>query len=518
MYHIIPNPNEANHYKIAILIKESSLRAPDMTKHYVKPLIDRGITSDSIILFSLDYEGKRVSAKTAKAYLDDLCPILKDLGVDTILCCDPNYFKYLCKEVKVEVHNGYVMEQKYYKNFDASVIVSPNYQALIYDPAIQQKIDNALNTLAAHVKGSYTKPGENIIQYSYYPESQSSIFQVLRNLLTYPELSCDIEAFSLKFWEAGIGSMAFAWDEHHGIAFPVDYKEYAKPTEVNGVIHHGFKIDNQAVKADIRWFLENYKGKLVFHNANYDCKVLIYELWMDSLLDDENKIQGIETVAKLIEDTKVITYLATNSTAGNDLKLKNLAHEFAGNYAQEDIKDIRLIPKAQLLEYNLVDALATNYVKRVYYPKMVIDNQEEIYRTLMLPSLKVLLFIELNGMPMDMDQVYTTKAEFEAFKDEATKYIMANPIVRNFTHIIQEDAMNKANAKLKTKVKSIDEFADVLFKPSSPNQLSSLFYDHLQLPVFDKTDSGKPATGGKTIKKLINHLKSTFNISEEDLQ
>jgi DNA polymerase-1 len=53
---------------------------------------------------------------------------------------------------------------------------------------------------------------------------------------------------------------------------------------------------------------------------------------MQDYLDYEGLLEGLDVFSN-IEDTKIIVYLATNSTAGNDLKLKNLALEFAGNYS-----------------------------------------------------------------------------------------------------------------------------------------------------------------------------------------
>ena len=87
-----------------------------------------------------------------------------------------------------------------------------------------------------------------------------------------------------------------------------------------------------------------YKGKLTYHNANFDIKILIYELFMNGMLDQAGMIKGIKQLTKNFDDTKLIIYLATNSCAGNTLGLKPNAHEYAGNYAEEDVKDIRKIP------------------------------------------------------------------------------------------------------------------------------------------------------------------------------
>ena len=77
--------------------------------------------------------------------------------------------------------------------------------------------------------------------------------------------------------------------------------------------------------------------------------------------------------------------------------------------------------------------------------------------------------------------------------------------------------MIKANAKLKRKTRSIDEF-DVEFNPASHVQLQGLLHDFLNFPIIDKTDSGAPASGGATLQKHINRLIEEHGITEEDLK
>ncbi|MDR8433759.1 DNA polymerase I, partial [Acinetobacter baumannii] len=96
-------------------------------------------------------------------------------------------------------------------------------------------------------------------------------------------------------------------------------------------------------------------------------------------LDRRGMLHGLHTMYRSLDDTKVIAYLATNSTAGNVLGLKELAQPFAGNWAQSEIHDIRKIHHSDLLRYNLVDCLSTFYVYERYLPAMIADKQEEIY-------------------------------------------------------------------------------------------------------------------------------------------
>ena len=123
-----------------------------------------------------------------------------------------------------------------------------------------------------------------------------------------------------------------------------------------------YKKPNPTIKRMLRQFFIKYKGKLIFHNATYDIKVQILNLFMEHATDYKGMLYGLEIMTRHFDDTKVIAFLALNTTAEISLGLKELAHEYAGNYAQEDINDIRLIPYAELLEYNLVDCLSTWYV------------------------------------------------------------------------------------------------------------------------------------------------------------
>ena len=123
---------------------------------------------------------------------------------------------------------------------------------------------------------------------------------------------------------------------------------------------------------------------------------------MKDLRDTEGLLNGLHFMCDNMHDTKIVAYLALNTTAELSLSLKNLSHTYTGNYAQEDIKDISKIPLTDLLEYNLVDCCATNWVYDKYYPKMVEDDQLDIYNNLFMPSQKVLIQSELTGLPLSM--------------------------------------------------------------------------------------------------------------------
>ena len=508
MRHIVYT--QADTYPVALLLKSTAFKASEILTHYVEPLEAHGVPRESLIACTIDYnEHGKAPVDFAKECLEALLPELRALGAKTLYVADSTYFKVLTKQGKAEPHYGYVLpcKMKGYEEF--SVVLGLNQQALIYNPDLQAKLGLSLDTLAASVLGRYQPLGADILHSAEYPKEVSQIRHILDQLHQYPELSCDIEAFSLRFWEAGVGTISFAWDQHNGVGFAVDYKELEVPKDG----YYGEFIPNPAVREALRAWFESYKGKLTWHNATYDLKVLIYTLWMAHPLDTPGLLKGLEIMSQRFDDTKIIAYLATNSTAGNVLGLKALAHEFAGNWAKEDIKDIRRIPLPELLQYNVVDCLSTQYVKAKYFPIMIQDQQEDLYHSLMLPSLKLIIQIELTGMPMEASKIQEAKAELSGLQSQYLQVIRSSPIIDTLNQTLRQQAWEKDFEGRKAKAKNPDKilpkqraaFDDKEFNPNSGPQLQQLLYEQLGLPVIDYTDTKQPATGGETLEKLMHH-------------
>lgn len=493
---------ESPAYSIAILVKHTNFNKQEIVNNYLTPLNTLNVQSKDCIAFTLEYNNVgKAPNKFIKEYLSKLLPALDSLGVQHLYVTDSAYFKVLAGQAKADLHFGYAFPCKIKGYEHLSVVLGLNYAALIFNPLLGIKLDLSLKTLASRIDGTYKALGNGIIHSAQYPQELQNITQALESLHQYAALSVDIEAFSLRFNEAGIGTIAFAWDQHNGIAFSCDYKEYAEqPSEG----FHGWYGKNIEVRALLRKFFTEYQGELTWHHAAYDLKVIIYSLWMKDLLDTAGLLTGLDVMTKSFHDTKIIAYLALNSTAGNVLGLKSLAQEFAGNWAVE-VKDIRTIPLDKLLQYNLVDALATNYVRDKHYPAMVLDQQESLYYSLMLPSLKLIIQIELTGMPLNATKVQQVKLELETIQQIHLNVIQNSSIVRTLELLLQTNAMGAANAKLKVKQHPLSKFSGVMFNPNSGPQLQRLLYEQMGLPVIDLTDTKLPSTGAETIEKLINH-------------
>jgi DNA polymerase I len=230
-------------------------------------------------------------------------------------------------------------------------------------------------------------------------------------------------------------------------------------------------------------------------------------------------LNGIDIMYRDVDDTKIITYLATNSCAGNKLSLKHNAFEFAGNYGvldEENDNDIRRIPKPELLKYNVVDCLCTWFVYNKNYPIMVADQQLEPYNTVFKPSFPTITNMELVGMCMDMPQVLKAEKELTSILDIQLDIIKNSSVVKAAEWEINRRAMVKKNSELKRETRSISDFNNK-FNPNSGKQLQVLLHDILGYEVIDTTKTKQPATGGDTLEKHLNKLLHKFNITDEEL-
>lgn len=310
---------DSTRHSVALLVKSTAFKQHELEANYVAHLMSLGIPRGEMIAFTLDYDANGKAPVTfIKDYLGKLLPALDSLGVQTLYVTDAAYFKTLTKQGKADPHFGYVLPCKVDGFEHMNVVLGLNYQQLIYNPDLQAKLTLSLNTLASHVQGTYQALGANIIHSAQYPETVEEIKSFLEALHKYPVLSADIETTSLNFWEAELESISFAWNCHEGGAFCIGRDNTPE--------------DKKTICSMLKVFFELYTGTLIWHNIDYDARVLTYRLWMSDYFDNHGMLKGIDVLTKNFHDTKLITFLATNSTAGNSLGLKEIAHEFAGDY------------------------------------------------------------------------------------------------------------------------------------------------------------------------------------------
>ena len=451
----------------------------EIKRYYCDPL---GVTDFQIVKI-WKYKKKTPVTDIKTCLQEQVYPKITTYTPNYVLVADSEYFKVMAKITKPDAYIGYFFGDTF------KFLYVPSYKQIFYHPEeTKEKITRALDSIKASEQGKYCSPGSNIIKDEYYPSTTKDIAVMLKSLANRPILTCDIETYSLKHVDAGLGSICFCWDKHSGCAFKIDKSSDSK---------------NQEVRDLLKEFFTNYTGTLIFHNIAFDVTVLIYQLFMKDVLDQEGLLNGLDIMLKNWEDTKLMTYLCTNSCSGNNLGLKYQAQAYAGNWAQDEISNIDKIPEEDLLRYNLIDGLSTSFVYEKYKDTLVAEKQDKLYREIFKPTTKDIIQMQLTGIPLNYNKVLEAEQKLNDDKNQALSVITANKYVIKFKEVLNQEAVDKYNSTHKKQITLAD--VDESFNPNSGIQIKKLLYDLIKLPVINLTESKQPATDGDTLKALLNH-------------
>jgi DNA polymerase-1 len=159
----------------------------------------------------------------------------------------------------------------------------------------------------------------------------------------------------------------------------------------------------------------------------------------------------------------------------------------------------------------LIDALGTFYLWKKYQKQVTSRPYIEIFQ----PSIYTLLKMMIVGLPMNPDRVQEVHGILTAKEKVLNENIQENVYVKLFNTHLQEVAVedakilrvNKilAGVKVRTPVKTIEDFKDIKFNPASHIQLAKLLFEVLHLPVLDTTKSDAASTSKDVLKDLENH-------------
>lgn len=404
-----------------------------------------------------------------------------------VMCANPEMFKTLTKK-EPKGKDGIACDSPLGKCF-----IIPVWEAIIYNPAQEPRLDFIKERVEEFIATGFSSIlGSDVLQdvtYILRDSGTTAYSDAFNKLQTYDALTIDIETTHLHHYAGTIKSIAFAWDMHGGIAMEVS--------------------DDPSIKERLKQFFLTYKGKKIFHNASFDTMFIIYHCFMKDLEDWNGMLEGLHCVYNNLEDTKIIAYLALNSCSIVSLKLKDLSHEYTGDYAQDDIDDCSNIPLDRLLPYNLTDCCATWYVYEKYAPRMRQDNQEDLYLTLMLPSLKTLTETQIVGFRLNPKKVNDLSTFLYSDQYKLEDILKRNTLIQTFEEQLRKEAVIQYNNTHKKKKKTLQDFTKWGFNFNSNIQVSKFLYEFLKLPIIDTTDTGAPATGAETLEKLVQHTNDT---------
>jgi DNA polymerase-1 len=449
----------------------------------------------SILLPDLDSYRTKLSHSMADHMLlvetsKDVEGLLKELGginTEYLVVSDAAFWKKLTKKRKTTGLNGYVLP---------CVIKGYEHMQVVYAPLPllhdRSGFEQGIQTAVDHWQGCYKPPGSEVTvtKLRTLPEIKQWL---IANVQT--PLAADTETFSLKHWSSGIGSIAFATSSHHAVAFLVDLGS-----------------DGPTVRRWLRQWFEARNAWTLWHNATFDAYILTYQLWMQSLRDMSGLRTGLSHITRGIQCSKIVSYCALNSAQEISLKLKDLAQEFLGDWAVDDITDITKIDPEELLDYNGHDACAAFWTYEQHKPTMVADQQEEVYETLLKPAITDIIEMQIVGIPFSMKRVKRVHRFLTAFQEKALRTVLDSTAARLTGLTLAQKWADGRNAKLKKKRVTADDWPET-FNIGSDKQLAVMLFEVMGLPVLETTPSGGPSTTGDVLDALVNHTDNPEHIA-----
>lgn len=378
-------------------------------------------------------------------------------------------FKKLTGLSRVVNTKGYVYKAKY-GNYHVCYV--PPFKSITLDERVRQEATASLDALAAHMAGHYVEPGstkEVTVHHAF------DFTEWEERLLALPRISVDIETTGLKHYESSIRTIGFGISETEAVVF-----EWAYVAEY------------------LRNFFENYQGRLIMHKGAFDLTQLIHKLFMKKLSDTKGIYEGLRCLHSKTHCSMILSYVVTNTCAGNELGLKPQVISEYGDYG---IEETWKAPLDEVIPYNGKDCAATLWLYDKHMAEL--GELEHVFERLN-SYLREVVWMQLCGLPIDQKVAEDNAKVLSDRAKELTTLIETHEFVTRYMTTHRERWAIKRNAKLKKKRVAPEDCPEI-FNPNSPPQLQTLLYETLGLPILSTTRTGQPSTDGDTLKALCHH-------------
>lgn len=260
-------------------------------------------------------------------------------GVITHLAVqDAALFKKLTGRSRVVNTAGYVYKAKY-GNYHVCYV--PPFKSITLDERVRNEARLSIEALEAHLAGHYVEPGttkEVVIH------SGQEWADWVERLLALPRISVDIETTGLKHHESSIRTIGFGLSDSEAVVF-----------------------EWWQVEETIRFFFEQYQGRLTMHKGAFDLTQLIHKIWMKKLSDTNGIYEGLKHLQSKTDCSMILSYVCTNTCAGNELGLKPQVISEYGDYG---IEETWKAPLEEVIPYNGKDCAATLWLWNKHYAKL----------------------------------------------------------------------------------------------------------------------------------------------------
>ncbi|MFO7787687.1 MAG: DNA polymerase I [Halospina sp.] len=282
---------------------------------------------------------------------------------------------------------------------------------------------------------------------------QQALDAWLATLRDAPAFAFDTETTSLNYMDARIVGVSFAVEAGVAAYVPLGHSYLGAPEQ----------LECEAVLEQLRPLLEDPERIKIGQNLKYDINVLanhgvtlrggIEDTMLQSyVLNSAGSRHDMGTLAQRYLEREVTSFQSIAGKGAKQKRFDEIELETAGHYAAEDA-DITL----QLHE--------------TLRPRLKDDPAlESVYHGIELPLVPVLAHMEYRGTLVDANLLATQSGELA----ERMK-------------ALEEQAWEQAGEE---------------FNLGSPQQLQTIFYEKLGMPVLKKTPKGAPSTAEPVLQEL----------------
>ncbi|MFZ9694732.1 MAG: DNA polymerase I [Chitinophagaceae bacterium] len=318
----------------------------------------------------------------------------------------------------------------------SAVVANPGNSITSFDEADEEEGPLAVDKNIQNTPHEYT-----------LVEGETSIQQLVTELLSYPEICFDTETTNI---DANLAELV-------GLSFSV------KPGTASYIPCPPDKTATQQILSLCKPLFENPSITWVGQNIKYDLLVL--------------KWYGVEIAGPLFDTMLAHYVIEPEGKRGMDvLSEKYLGYEpvhideLIGKKGKGQLT-MREVEVEKVKEYAGEDADITLQLKEVFTPLLKKKEVERVFQEVESPLVKVLTDMEFEGVNVDVEFLKEYSKELEKEADKAER--------------------------------SVYEQAGVRFNLASPKQLGEVLFDKLQLdPSAKKTKTGQYQTGEDVLLKL----------------
>jgi DNA polymerase I-like protein with 3'-5' exonuclease and polymerase domains len=223
-------------------------------------------------------------------------------------------------------------------------------------------------------------------------------------------------------------------------------------------------------------------------------------------------------------DTLLEHYLAIDENNGaSGLKMLATKYTDFGGYeapleefftknaikGDEESRDYSKVPLSLLLEYNAKDTFVTKLISIVTWNALIAEGMEILYKTIVLPSIRLVIDMKRVGFKVDHDLLEKLDTEYRDQLLKLETELQSNEAVRRACFLWHEKKVQACIVKSK-KRKDVDLhalFSSKIelpkFNVRSPEAMKILLYEILSCPISKMTDTGQPSTDGAVLDEIL---------------